>query len=364
MHKIWWWIGAIVVAVIVLWFLASYQKPGVAATPIKVGALLLLSGDFTSYGTSARTAVELAVEKYNADPAHLRKVEVIYEDTKADPKTAVSAYQKLVSIDHVDAIVGPMLQVEMSAIAPLVIQDKVPVFSISNPDKVLRGTLPGFLAVWPDPTLEAEQMAQYVYDQGVRSVATLGTKDSWESEVSQAFNDKFTALGGTVVDTETVLPDDNDTATQVTRALSKKPEALFLGTYYKFTYFVKKARDLGFKGKMYSIEIDTNLASETNPASNGLRFISPEFYTADFVQAFETKAGAKPTIPSGQTYDATQILLSIVPLAKDRADIISRMDALQSFDGVSGHITFNNERRATFPLNIFEIQNGEIMRAQ
>ncbi len=345
----------------------AYSRPAVVANnqPLKVGAMLLLSGDFASYGGGARNGVELAVQEYNANPKNTRKVEVVYEDTKADPKTAVSAYRKLTSVDHVDAILGPMLQTEMSAIAPIIKDDKMPVFAMTYPDMALRGQIPNLLVVWPNPTLESEKFAQYLYDEEhVRSVAILGTQDSWEAEVCAAFEKKFKELGGTVVDTEIVLQTDESPSVAVTKALAKKPEALFIGSYYRFIYFVNKAKELGFKGKLYSIEVDSSMLQETQPYSNGLRFISPEFFTDAYVTAFQQLAGSKPNIPSGQTYDAMSILLSIMPTAVDRADAVQKMSTLGSFDGASGHITFSTDRQATFPVNIFEAQGADIVRVK
>ena len=324
----------------------------------KIGALLILSGDFGQYGEASRNAVQMAVDTYNNNPENTRKAEIIYEDTKADPKTAVSAYQKLTSLDKVDVILGPLLQVEMAAIEPLVKEDDMPVFSIAPIPMEQRGTTANPLVIWPDPTLESQQMAQYVYDQGVRKIGILNTRDAWESEVSEAFAEKFKSLGGEVAGQEIVLPDSTDTSLPVTKIIATKPDAVFIGTYYKFVYFVRKLRELGFKGSLYSIEIDTSLADLTKPHSDNLQFISPAFYTPEFTEEYQKLYGATPSIPSGQAYDATNILLSVVMGTNNSDEILSNMSKLRNFAGVSGKIEFDKNHRATFPLSIFEIQSG------
>lgn len=359
-------IGIIVLAVVVIggYLLWQNQKPKeqISKEPIKIGALLILSGDFAKYGERSKHAIEVAVEAFNQNLENKNKVEVLYEDTQADAKTAVLAYEKLKNIDKVRAIIGPLLQVEAAAITPLIVKDKVPVFSVAPVPIQNRSTVINPLVVWPDPTLESEQMAEYVFTQGVKNIAVMGTQDSWENEVSDAFSRKFESLGGKVIDKEIVLQDSKDTRLSITRVLAKNPEAVFLGTYYKFYFFLKTLKEMGYKGKLYSIEIDTYLADQTKTFHNGLQFISPDFYTPDFTQKFEEKYKEKPSLPAGQTYDATSILLSILKRTTNPEEILSEMANLKKWDGVSGEINFTDTHRAIFPLSIFELRNGEINR--
>lgn len=356
----------LVVAVVVVggYFVLNKKGELQADKPIKIGALLILSGDFGQYGESSRNAIQMAVNEYNSVPGNNKKVEIVFEDTKADPKTAVSAYRKLTTLDKVDVIVGPLLQVEMSAIEPLVKQDQVPMFSVAPIPVNQRGAVANPLVIWPDPTLEAGQMAMYVYNEGVRKVGILNTKDAWESEVSDAFSKKFKELGGTITGQEVVLPDSEETSLPVTKILSTKPDAIFVGTYYKFVYFVKKIKELGYKGKLYSIEIDTSLSDLTKPYSDGLQFISPAFYTPDFVEQYTKIYGVAPSIPVGQAYDATNLALSIINRSNSKNEILLEMGKIREFSGVSGKIEFSENHRATFPLSIFEIQNGKINKVK
>jgi branched-chain amino acid transport system substrate-binding protein len=351
----------IAVLIVVVIAIGYFAKPPHSRANITIGAPFILSGDFTTYGDQARNAVNLAVDDFKqAHPGV--QVEVLFEDTHADAKQAVSAYRKLIDLNHVDAIVGPMLQTEMAAVEPMVRQDNVPVFSIAPVPMQDRGQSGNPIVLWPDPTHEAEQMATYIYDQGIRTIGILGTQDSWENEVSSAFAAKFKALGGTVTDSQLSLPDASDTRIQVTKVVSTRPQAIFLGTYYKFFDFVTEARQIGYKGKFYSIEIDTNLASQTKGFSDGLQFISPNFYTTDFVDRYEKKYGEKPTLPSGQAYDAAMLALKTLSENGGRNSVLTAMKNIKTYEGVSGTVTFDGAHRATFPLSIFEIQKGTITK--
>ena len=179
---------------------------------IKIGAPLVLSGDSAAYGEAAKNAITIAALAYNARPevvsGKVPHIEVVYEPTRdSDPKAAVSAYKKLTSIDHVDALVGPLLQIEISALTPLIKQDGIPTIAIAPLAFDQRANTTNPLAFWPDPTFESAKMADYVFDQGVRSVAVLTTKDPWETEVAKGFTEQFKKRGGVITDMESVLQD-------------------------------------------------------------------------------------------------------------------------------------------------------------
>ncbi|MEK7170325.1 MAG: penicillin-binding protein activator, partial [Patescibacteria group bacterium] len=221
------------------------------------------------------------------------------------------------------------------------------------------------LMVWMDPTIEAKRMAEYVFSQGVRSVAVLGTKDSWENEVSEAFASAFAEIGGSITAKEIVQTDVSDVKADITKlVVGKKPEAVFLGTYYQFINALKTLKDFQYKGKIYGIEVDSYLAVETKPRSDGIEFIAPDFYTSDFMEKFQNRYGEKPGIPAGQAYDAANILFSLIAKEKTADGIISEMRKVKSYNGVSGSIEFTQDNKTLFPTAIFVVKDGTVKKLE
>src|SRR4030042_5452741 len=78
------------------------------ADPIKIGSVLRLSIG-AEHGIPSQRGVELAVEQVNkAGGINGRQVEVIFEDEKDSPAASVHAVQKLINVDKVVALIGPM----------------------------------------------------------------------------------------------------------------------------------------------------------------------------------------------------------------------------------------------------------------
>lgn len=332
---------------------------------IKIGALLMLSGEGASWGENAKRGIDLALREMNGNGGiGGRKIELIIEDTGGEAERAVLAYKKLVNVDKVNAIIGPLLETEMAAISQLASQDQMPVVAPAYAPFQNRPQPYNPLMISMDPTREAERMADYVYGNGIRSISVIGTTDSWEREVSEAFANKFSSLGGRIVFKELLQKDASDIRTEVAKAISLKPDAIFIGTYYQYVHTVKALQDYAYHGKLYSIEVDTYLAHETKGYADGLQFIAPGFYSENFIRIFNEKYKINPGIPAGQSYDSMHILLSLLSQNKTKGDIIAAMERFRNYEGASGTITITDDYRTLMPTAIFELQNGEIVKVK
>ena len=81
---------------------------GQGGQPILVGASVSLSGDFAADGTAAKQGYELWADYVNSHGGLLgRQVKLDLLDDASDPQQAITVYQKLATIDHVDLLFGP-----------------------------------------------------------------------------------------------------------------------------------------------------------------------------------------------------------------------------------------------------------------
>lgn len=338
---------------------------GTSDEPLRIGALLVLSGDAAAWGKASQNAIELAVDEVNkAGGIDGREVIVLYEDTQGSAVQAVAGYRKLSSLNGVVAIIGPNWQTAVSAIAPLAAADRFPVITPSYAPLENRPDPRNPLLIWMDPTIQAQRIARYVYEQGARTAAVIGTEDSWEKQVSLAFADEFTSLGGTVDLVEILQPDAENVQTSVTKVLQDKPDAVFVGTYFQFLSTTRVLEEFGYQGKVYSIEVDEYLAQESKEFTTGLQFISLDLYSSDFRTKYEAAYGEKSNIPAGQTYDTMKILLSMLEDDPSRDRLLFLFERFESYEGVSGAIRMTEDHKTIFPTAIYELHEGDIIRVE
>src|SRR3989344_2370493 len=96
-----WTIVVVAIIAISVWF--AFDKPQNTST-VKMGALLPLSGKFANLGEDIRNGLELA--KNEIKVAKGMNFEIVYEDSAADPKVALPAAQKLITVDKVPFVFG------------------------------------------------------------------------------------------------------------------------------------------------------------------------------------------------------------------------------------------------------------------
>ena len=78
-----------------------------AADPIKIGVLTPLSGTYTVIGQQVKWGLELATKEINAAGGVLgRQIELIYEDSEANPAVATQKAEKLFQVEEVDFLTG------------------------------------------------------------------------------------------------------------------------------------------------------------------------------------------------------------------------------------------------------------------
>ena len=103
-----------------------------AADPVKIGAILTLSGPDATPGIQMDRGMKLYMSEHAKDlPAGVTTELIERDDTGPNPEVAKRLAQELVTRDHVQMLTGVLWTPNAAAIAPIVTEAKVP-FIISN----------------------------------------------------------------------------------------------------------------------------------------------------------------------------------------------------------------------------------------
>src|SRR5881409_4367264 len=82
--------------------------PAEAQGPIRIGASLSLTGTYAKLGRNQHEGYQLCIKDLNAKGGLLgRKAELVVYDDQSTPATAVRLYEKLITEDRVDGVMGP-----------------------------------------------------------------------------------------------------------------------------------------------------------------------------------------------------------------------------------------------------------------
>ena len=88
--------------------LSAAPVPAEPAPPIRVGVTVSLSGQFAVLGKDELQGMQMWADDVNRRGALLgRKVEVVYYDDESDPDKSAELYERLITTDKVDLLLGP-----------------------------------------------------------------------------------------------------------------------------------------------------------------------------------------------------------------------------------------------------------------
>src|SRR5437868_6393338 len=148
---------------------------------IKVGEVGSMTGTEATFGTSSDRGIQLAVKEVNGGGGIKgRQIQVIALDDEGKPEEAATAETRLISSEHVIALLGEVASTRSLFMAPKAQQAKVPMVSPSSTNE--KVTAVGdyiFRACFIDP-FQGYLMARQAREVGIK-VPLLGG-DGWDSE--------------------------------------------------------------------------------------------------------------------------------------------------------------------------------------
>src|SRR4030095_6900941 len=203
---------------------AFLAPAGFAQAPIKIGVIEPLSGPVAGSGQCVRMGAEIARDWINAKGGvNGRKVELVIEDNKSDPKEAASAAEKLIVRDKVPAIMGAWGSSMTLAAMPKLEEYGVPmVVETSSAASVTKRGNPWIFRISPPSEMEALGLEQYVDKLGVKTDGGVGS--------ITAFGDMLKKKGATVGVAEYMDQAATDMNAQITKIKATGGDTLFLTT--------------------------------------------------------------------------------------------------------------------------------------
>src|SRR5262247_4461876 len=217
-----------------------------AQAPVRIGVIEPLSGPVAASGNYIRMGAEIARDWLNAKGGVLgRKIELIIEDNKSDPKEAASAAEKLIVRDKVPAIMGAWGSSMTLAAMPKLEEYGVPmVVETSSAASITRRGNPWIFRISPPSEMEALGLEQYVDRLGIKQADFLAVNTDWGRGAVTAFGDMLKKKGAGVGATEFMDQAATDMNAQITKIKATGGDTLFLTTAVEqITLVLKQAQE-------------------------------------------------------------------------------------------------------------------------
>ncbi|HWL72777.1 MAG TPA: ABC transporter substrate-binding protein, partial [Burkholderiaceae bacterium] len=194
-------------------------------------------------------------------------------------------------------------------------------------------------------------------------------KQDYSTGLEKVINEVFTKLGGQIVVTQSYASGDQDFNAQITDIKGANPDVIFVPGYYgDVGLFAKQARDKGVTVPLVGGDgWDSPSLYQIGGAALHGSYFSNHYSPDDtdpivqkFVSDYKGKYGSVPDALAATAYDAARIMFDAIKRANslDGAAIRDALAATKEFPGVTGKVTFNENRDAVKPIVMVKIENG------
>jgi branched-chain amino acid transport system substrate-binding protein len=341
---------------------------------IRIGVVGPLTGSFAAGGQSQFSGAELRANEINAAGGPF-KIELLSEDDAANCDQSVNATVKLITQDHVVAILGALNSPCSLAMVPLTKRYKIPQFTTSVGTSITRQGSSWVFRAAVGATGQAAELARFAVDDLHQSkFAVLYSDDEYGASMATGFKDALAKRNIAPVDFTSFPREDKDFTGQLTQVKASGATSLYvIGAYTAAALMARQAKELGMDLQLLG---DTGNATPKyielgGDAVNGAIVMEP-FTPVDpapqiqeFVKKFRAQYGRDPDGWSAEMYDTVKMIYDAVAKAgkADPEAIRAYAAALtpeHPFKGdVLGDWVFDNAGEVHFGLYKVQIQDGK-----
>jgi branched-chain amino acid transport system substrate-binding protein len=367
-------------AVVAVTLLAGAGGPAGAQEPIKIGVIQPLSGPVAASGNFVALGTKIGADWVNEKGGVLgRKIQLVIEDNKSDPKEAVTAAEKLIVRDKVPAIVGAWGSSMTLAAMPVIAKYGVPLLvETSSSIKITKQGNPWVFRISPPSEMEAAGLEKvFGKDLAVTNADFLAVNTDWGRGAVPAFGDIMKKYGGKLHAVEYLDQAATDFYAQLTKIKNSPADTILVTTDVgQIALILKQAAELGIKKRIVTTggsSAPNKLIALAGPAAEGSYHIViflPWFPEAmpdpalskRFVDEWSKRGNPFEGLTEGfRGHDAVVTLAKAIETA-GKAEPAAIRDALKKVQlvGLNGPIKFDHEGQSWPNIYMIQIRDGKI----
>ena len=242
--------------------LASLPVPAGAQTPIKIGASMSVTGTYAKPGSYQKEGYDVCIDELNAKGGLLgRKVELVIYDDQSQPATAVKLYEKLITEDKVDAVMGPYSSAVSEAVANVTEKyKKVMVAPLAATTSIFKkGRKYIFMVITPAENY-LDGLIDMAAKRGLKTVAIIN-EDTLFPKASAAGTAEAAKKRGMQVVLQEAYPKGNtDFSALLVKIKAANPDVIAAGTYFDDAVAItRQMKELNVNPKMFGLTVGGDL---------------------------------------------------------------------------------------------------------
>lgn len=319
---------------------------------VKVGVILPMTGKGALYGESAREGIELSAMQYKEEG---KDIELIFEDDEFDIKKTVSAYKKLVEVDEVDVIIGPVGSSHSLAIAPLADKDEVVVITpMAGASSVTLGH-PYVYRTMIKKDNQMVSLIKWMKEQDFEKIVAVTAQNDSPLDAFEIFKE-----GMGEVDNVLVSQEEKDFRTALAEIKKLEADAVFMNLFLgQFANFIRQFKEMGFEQSLVASIVFDN----QNEIDLSKEYVEELVYVAQtepvewFKVLHNKRLNKDPGIAAANGYDALLVVMEAMKLSEDLREGIKKLGIV---NGAMGEYRFDEHGDIDLLSPLKRIKNGVV----
>jgi len=298
-----------------------------AQQPIRIGASLAVSGTYAKPGKYQQEGYLLCAKELNAKGGLLgRKVEFVFYDDKSDPATANRLYEKLITEDKVDAVMGPYSSPITESVANVSEKYKrVMVTPLAATTSIFRKGRKHIFMMLSPSEVYLEGLIDMAAKRGLKTVAVLNEDTLFAKAAASGAIDLAKKKGLKVAFHEAYPKGHTDFTAILTKIKASNADVVGASTYFDDAVAItRQMKELNINPKMYGVTVGGDLPEFYGLLKQNAEYIYgatqweadlPYPGQKEFVAAYTKEFGREPVYHSASGYAGCMIYAEAVKRA-------------------------------------------------
>jgi branched-chain amino acid transport system substrate-binding protein len=239
--------------------LASAVAPvAEAQPPIRIGASLAQTGVYAALGQNQLRGYQLCVKHMNEKGGVLgRKLELVLYDDGSDPATAVRLYEKLITQDKVDLVLGPYGSPISEAVANVNEKYRMPMVApIAATTSIYRKGRKFIFGMLPASEVFLEGLIDLAAKKGLKTVALINVDELYARAAAQGAIELAKNKGLHLISVDSYPLGNTDFSAILAKVRAANPDVLGGATRFEDAVAItRQMKALNVNPRMYGLTV-------------------------------------------------------------------------------------------------------------
>lgn len=331
----------------------------------KVAIILPLTGKLAFMGEQEKKGMELAIKELNSK----KNIEFYFEDSKSDPKEAVTVALKQIQINHVNCIITSTTGAS-KAVQPIAEKNNVDLIAFCM-DPTIANNSKYVSRLYESTDEEAEAFVSYINNNSIKRIAILYNKvDAWQKAVDTKLIPVLKEKNINLVFNEQYAVGEKDLRNIVTKLKASNADHLILLSYgFEYPILIPMLKEyrifpntkiLGGWGFLYP-QMNKNLL-------NGIYVSGPEYVfrkdklASEFIDLYKSNYKSTPNYDAAMAYNTIWLIMKYHNIKGDR--LKNKLKNIKIQESVIGPYEIDNNGAMILKTTLGVYNNGEIIMSK